>query len=85
MILLLLQEIFFHPRGGSEAAEAGQQQQPAPLGVVAVAVPPDLVDHLSQDLVPQPWSRQAPLDDVIPKHVLLGTVEVWVPHEAQHL
>lgn len=83
--LLLLQEILVHPRRGGEAAEARQQQQPPPLCVVAVAVPPNLVDHLSQDLVPQPWRRQAPLDDVVPKHVLLRTVEVRVPHEPQHL
>lgn len=83
--LLLLQEVLVHPRRGGEAAEARQQQQPPPLRVVAIVVPPHLVDHLGQDLVPQPWRRQAPLDDVVPKHVLLRTVEVRVPHEPQHL
>lgn len=48
---VLLEQIFVHPGGGGEAADAGQQQQPASLGVLRVHVPPHLVHHLSQDLV----------------------------------
>ncbi|TNN43780.1 hypothetical protein EYF80_046051 [Liparis tanakae] len=70
-----LQEIFVHLGRRREAADARQQQQPAALGVLQVHVPPHLVDHLSQDLVLQPRRRQAPLDDVIPKHVFLRPVQ----------
>lgn len=50
-----LEQILVEGGGGGEGAEAGGQQQPAPLLVVDVGVTPDLVGGLCQELVPQPW------------------------------
>lgn len=47
----LLQQVFVHLVWGGEAADAGQQQQPASLSVVGVAVSPHLVNNLSDNLI----------------------------------
>lgn len=43
---------------------------------------PHLICHLSHDLISEAGIGQSSLDDVVPKQILLGAIQVWVTHKS---
>lgn len=44
-----------------------------------------LIGYLSQDLISEAGIGQSSLDDVVPKQILLSSIQVRVPHEPKYL
>jgi len=85
MHILSLQQTFLHLLRWGKGTQTGGHQQPSPLSISDVFIPPHLIGYLRQDLISDWWSGKASLNDVISKQVFLSSIQVWISHETQNL